>query len=249
MGGCVGTPAGGRRNSGSNSGLSDSSLSPVTKNKPLKVDKVRWKSDIPLTEGQLMSKRDEFWDTAPAFEGKTEIWVALKAAVDATFKDDVSLAQAILDGAGISLPSGCLGECYDEWGTRYTIPVYCLSNPLNLTTHTDRDSPAEFSEPILTSASASVERLRTGEDVKVKVRLSTTGEDIRIVLNSMETIGMAKKKLQDQEGLQDPSTQRWYFGGKLLGDRMRVEEADVPQGFVIQCIINTLEFDVITQQQ
>ena len=51
----------------------------------------------------------------------------------------------------------------------------------------------------------------------MKVRLSTTGEDIRIVLNSMETIGMAKKKLQDQEGLQDPSTQRWYFGGKLLG--------------------------------
>ena len=112
---------------------------------------------------------------------------------------------------------GCLGECYDEWGTRYTIPVYCLSNPLNLVTQADRDSPAEFSEPILTSASASVERLRTGEDVKVKVRLSPTGEDIRIVLNTMETIGMAKKKLQDQEGLQDPSTQRWYFGGKLLG--------------------------------
>ena len=30
---------------------------------------MRWKSDIPLTDGQLMSKRDEFWDTAPAFEG------------------------------------------------------------------------------------------------------------------------------------------------------------------------------------
>lgn len=113
--------------------------------------------------------------------------------------------------------AGCLGECYDEWGTRYTIPVYCLSNPLNLVIQADRDSPAEFSEPILTSASASVEKLRTGEDVKVKVRLSTTGEDVRIVLNTMETIGMAKKKLQDQEGVQDPSTQRWYFGGKLLG--------------------------------
>ena len=50
--------------------------------------------------------------------GKTEIWVALKAAVDATFKDDIPLAQAILDGAGISLPGGSLAECYDEWGTR-----------------------------------------------------------------------------------------------------------------------------------
>ena len=84
-------------------------------------------------------------------------------------------------------------------------------------TEADRDSPAEFSEPILSTASASVERLRAGEDVKVKVRLSTTGEDVRLVLNTMETTGMAKKKLQDQEGIQDPSTQRWYFGGKLLG--------------------------------
>ena len=62
-----------------------------------------------------------------------------------------------------------------------------------------------------------MERLKAGEDIKVKVRLSTTGEDIRLVLNTMETIGMAKKKLQDQEGIQDPSTQRWYYGGKLLG--------------------------------
>ena len=50
--------------------------------------------------------------------GKTEIWVALRAAVDATFKDDVALAQAILDGAGVSLPGGSMTECYDEWGTR-----------------------------------------------------------------------------------------------------------------------------------
>ena len=62
-----------------------------------------------------------------------------------------------------------------------------------------------------------MERLRAGEDVKLKVRLSTTGEDVRLLLNTMETIGMAKKKLQDQEGVQEPSTQRWYFGGKLLG--------------------------------
>ena len=43
---------------------------------------------MPLTEAQLRSKREEFWDTAPAFEGKTEIWAALKAAVDAATKED-----------------------------------------------------------------------------------------------------------------------------------------------------------------
>ena len=36
----------------------------------------------------MRSKRDEFWDTAPAFEGKAEIWAALKAAVDAATRED-----------------------------------------------------------------------------------------------------------------------------------------------------------------
>lgn len=59
-----------------------------------------------MTDGQLRSKRDEFWDTAPAFEGRKEIWDALKAAAYAVEANDHSLAQAILDGASITLPHG-----------------------------------------------------------------------------------------------------------------------------------------------
>ena len=63
-----------------------------------------------------------------------------------------SLLQAILDGACISLPHGSLNECYDELGTRYTIPVYCLSYPINIVVDSASsgrpDSPAEFSVPV-----------------------------------------------------------------------------------------------------
>lgn len=59
-----------------------------------------------MTDGQLRSKRDEFWDTAPAFEGRKEIWDALKAAAYAAEANDHELAQAILDGASITLPHG-----------------------------------------------------------------------------------------------------------------------------------------------
>lgn len=76
------------------------------KNHPLCHEVIRWKSDVPLTEGQLLSKRDEFWDTAPAFEGSKEIWDALRAAAVALEVADYQLAQAILDGAGISVPNG-----------------------------------------------------------------------------------------------------------------------------------------------
>ena len=101
---------------------------------------------------------------------------------------------------------------------RYSIPVYCLSNPLNLVQESDRDSPAEYSEPVPGSASSGPGSELVGEELKVKVRLSTTGEDVRLILNTAETIGMAKRKLQDQEGCVEPRWQRWYFGGKLLGE-------------------------------
>ena len=80
----------------------------IGRNQPLKPEKPKWKSDVPLTEGQLRSKRDEFWDTAPAFEGRKEIWDALKAAAYALETGDHALAQAIVDGANISLPHGLL---------------------------------------------------------------------------------------------------------------------------------------------
>lgn len=84
-------------------------LSPTValgRNQPLKKEKPKWKSDYPMTDGQLRSKRDEFWDTAPAFEGRKEIWDALKAAAHAFESNDHELAQAIIDGANITLPHG-----------------------------------------------------------------------------------------------------------------------------------------------
>ena len=146
---------------------------------------------------------------------------------------------------GKSLDTSIMADHNMAHHCRYSIPVYCLSNPLNLVLESDRDSPADFSEPVLAPDTASSgQTLSQGEELKVKVRLSTTGEDIRLVLNTLETVGMAKRKLQEQEGCQEPSRQRWYFGGKLLGDKSRVGEAHIPQGYVVQCIINTLDFDV-----
>lgn len=91
--------------------LNLSLLSCPGRNEPLKKERLKWKSDYPMTDGQLRSKRDEFWDTAPAFEGRKEIWDALKAAAYAAEANDHELAQAILDGASITLPHG-------EWARR-----------------------------------------------------------------------------------------------------------------------------------
>ena len=78
----------------------------IGQNQPLLQEPVVWTSEVPLTEGQLRGKRDTFWETAPAYEGRKEIWDALRAAVEAAEQEDYDLAQAILNGASISLPTG-----------------------------------------------------------------------------------------------------------------------------------------------
>lgn len=56
-----------------------------------------------MTAAELRAKREDFWDTAPTFDGRREIWQALRAACETT---DLAMAQAILSSANISLPGG-----------------------------------------------------------------------------------------------------------------------------------------------
>lgn len=228
MGGCIGINRSGSDGTDDTSGnVTRPNSGGTRKNHPLCHETIRWKSDVPLTEGQLRSKRDEFWDTAPAFDGRKEIWDALRAAAVAAEAVDFELAQAILDGANISVPNGFLTDCYDELGTRYQVPVYCLSYPINIVKEdSGRDSPAECSEPV-----------DGGTEMVLKLRLSSTCMDVKLPVCTKDTIGMAKKKLQSQEGL-EPSRQRWFFGGKLLGDKLRIEEAKIMPGYVVQVIVN-----------
>lgn len=43
---------------------------------------------------------------------------------------------------------------------------------------------------------------------------------------------------QAQENI-EPWRQRWFYGGKLLGDRLVVEEAKVTPGYVVQVIVSS----------
>ncbi|BBM97524.1 hypothetical protein MPTK1_1g06360 [Marchantia polymorpha subsp. ruderalis] len=95
--------------------------------KKIKKPKV-WKHPESLTRAQLKQMRDEFWDTAPHYGGQKEIWDALRAAAEA----EISLAQLIVDSAGVIVTSEDLSTCYDERGAKYDLPKYVLSEPTNL---------------------------------------------------------------------------------------------------------------------
>ncbi|KAM8924825.1 ubiquitin domain-containing protein 1 [Pelodytes ibericus] len=222
MGGCVGRPQG----ESQRSPAGGSGHKRAGRNEPLKKERPRWKSDYPMTDGQLRSKRDEFWDTAPAFEGRKEIWDALKAAACAVEANDHELAQAIVDGASITLPHGSLTECYDELGTRYQLPVYCLAPPVNLIMERSDEDGTDAPDPTP----------NTRREFLLRVRLST-GKDVKLNASMADTVGQLKKQLFSVEGLQ-PSCQRWFFSGKLLTDRMKLQESKIQKDYVIQVIVN-----------
>ncbi|XP_014034680.1 ubiquitin domain-containing protein 1 isoform X1 [Salmo salar] len=226
MGGCVGREREDTQGHGSSRSGGRTHRKRGGRNEPLKKDKPKWKSDYPMTEGQLRSKRDEFWDTAPAFEGRKEIWDALKAATVALECNDHELAQAIVDGANITLPHGSLTECYDELGSCYQLPVYCLAPPVNLISERSDEDPSDNPEP--TAAPK--------KEFQLKVRLST-GKDLRLSASMADPIGQLKKQLQAQEDI-DTAHQRWFFSGKLLTDKTRLQDTKIQKDFVIQVIVN-----------
>nr|XP_057914459.1 ubiquitin domain-containing protein 1-like isoform X1 [Doryrhamphus excisus] len=228
MGGCVG------RRSRTDGQGSTRSLTRSKKrggrNEPLRKERPKWKSEYPMTEGQLRSKRDEFWDTAPAFDGRKEIWDALRAAALAAECSDLELAQAIVDGACITLPHGSLTESYDELGNRYQLPAYTLAPPVNLITETCNESKVGES----TQKQAQPPPCR--QEFQLRVRLST-GEDVRLTASMADSIAELKKQLEQQEDI-DVSRQRWFFSGKLLTDKTRLQDAKIQKDFVVQVIVN-----------
>lgn len=96
----------------------------------MKKEKPKWKSDYAMTDGQLCRERDDFGDTAPAFE---EVEDAFKAGAHAFECSDHERAPARVDSAHMTLPQGALTERYDELGNRYQPPVYCLVPPTSVT--------------------------------------------------------------------------------------------------------------------
>lgn len=125
--------------------------------------------------------------------------------------------------------TGCLQDAYDELGNRYVLPIYCISKPTNLIK--DEDVSGNLSDEVEDDKDTKP----SGQETIVKLRLST-GKDIKIEVYTSDTILKVKKKLLSLEGVEPPK-QRWFYAGRMLTDKMTVEDAKIQKGFVIQVIL------------
>ncbi|RKP24293.1 hypothetical protein SYNPS1DRAFT_29943 [Syncephalis pseudoplumigaleata] len=172
---------------------------------PLLHDRPEWTAPEPMTQADLDAQRAAFWETAPTYEGRLEVWQALQLVCQPD--TDHATAQVILDSVGASLPTGRLADgVFDSLGNRYRIPDYCLSAPTNLVaapapsaaTESERAvvittrpaSSGDAAKPTAEAGAAVVaasDTAEAGRAIKLTVRL-TTNEDVVLEMRANDQL-------------------------------------------------------------
>ena len=125
---------------------------------------------------------------------------------------------------------GSLTDSYDELGNHYVVPVYCISFPVNLIQNEDTSVQSSGSNESVQDEST------LGEELMIKIRISTTNKDYKWNVRTGETVLAVKKRVHNELGI-EANRQRWFFSGKMLFDKMTIEEARIPRGYVVQVIV------------
>jgi len=198
-----------------------------------------WSTPSPVSRAQVLRRRDEFWDTSPSYEGRAEIWQALRLACDS---EDDELAYAIIDSANIRLPQGTLEHAYDELGNLYRIPDYCRSFPTNM--RSDEEVAASRPLPSFAAIKAAEGSLPTGQaprgegTMALRVRLST-GTTTTIKVEPSYTIGEVKVLLQQQQASTTATAAKMtaFFCGKCLQNATTLKDAGWSQEDILQMFV------------
>ncbi|KAI9766067.1 MAG: hypothetical protein M1840_006774 [Geoglossum simile] len=211
-----------------------------------------WTAQRSWTREQLNREREEYFDTRVT--GRPETWSAIRMAVDA-MADDLDTAQTILDAAGITIPTGDLIQgAYDEFGSYYTVPEHCLSDPLNMATTPEPTMSSlkipddEDEEENLDTDEDEVERRREEKGKKVvhavemytvKARLSDRGgPDVQIGLGRDQYVRVLARKVQEEAGILGRNKVRIAYMGKLLRENETLHSQGWREGHVINAFVS-----------
>ncbi|KAF9156592.1 hypothetical protein BG015_003892 [Linnemannia schmuckeri] len=245
--------------------VDDDSESGYGGRKILALKSHRWNAPAPPpTRTQLGREREEFWDTAPMYDGRAEVWQALRAACcDA--ENDADQVQAILDAARITVPSYITPELSAAAsGNLYIIPLKILSNPGNLVEDSIHDngeggtrnsSAGSGGDAVLSPRGQqqhkdnTVAPLEQEEEAIVRIRLSNSQKEVALSIPIVPggaptiTIGQIKARLVKGGWVRsERSFVRMLFLGRILEDKEQLEGISHfqigDQGTVLQVLVS-----------
>ena len=219
---------------------------------------MKWTADAPLTPSKLLKMRDAFWDTQPSYSGRMEIWQALRLVCES---QSTELAQAIIDSASITVPTGALSDgCYDELGNQYVIPLYCFVEPTNMVVSRGADefeairSATSFPEATISDKQDStadkegsiIQKTQSVVDKNpafhLTIRLSS-GRDMRLGFRESATVLDIKRAvLADPQFTSDPANAKAalkvLYLGKILDDKKRIRgDSNIDEKSIVQILV------------
>lgn len=108
--------------------------------------------------------------------------------------------------------------------------------------HTERGGQCGY-RPVLSIDECS-QLIGVGSLVRLRLRLSSTGAEILFDAGLKEPIGRLKWRLHylygESQSVSIPTHQRWLYGGRLLTDKLTVEQCRIAPQFVIQVVISVV---------
>jgi len=190
----------------------------------------------------------------------------LKQAIECLREGDLADAQGILDALCVTLPTGKLEEgAYDENGNLYKIPEAVISDPTDLiedTTDVDSQTVTGTSDidaialkleaaeganlrkskqdSVAEKAKAAKGKTPVRDAVRVRCRLSDRGSpdcDVTVVLGRSERVGLLATRIQAEKDIPDKANLRFAYLGKMLDDKLTLEEQGWKEGHVIQALV------------
>jgi hypothetical protein len=221
------------------------------------------------TAAAVRAARAEFFDTRVS--GRAEMWAAVKLVCELVGRGERGDAQAVLDAAGGTCPSGTLwgrrGGCYDERGERYVVPAWCVGWPDGVPVEDEEeedeggDGDAEMEERGGTwkegkgKERAVDEAAIKGREIKVRARLSHTARDILVRSGDEDNVRMLVRRLRSSgevsiaraSRLAEANTAQVPLHARLiigyLGRLFREDDSLADQGWREGHVINVFVFE------
>jgi Ubiquitin-binding domain len=158
----------------------------------------------------VRAARAEFFDTRVS--GRAEMWAAVKLVCELVERGERGDAQAVLDAAGGTCPSGTLwgrrGGCYDERGERYVVPIWCVGWPDGVPLEDDDEESGEAEAEMEERGGgqwkkegkgkerAVDEAAIKGREIRVRARLSHTARDVMVRSGEEDSVSMLMQRLR-----------------------------------------------------
>ncbi|KAH7114370.1 hypothetical protein B0J11DRAFT_134348 [Dendryphion nanum] len=187
---------------------------------------------ISWTRARLEQERREWWETRT--EGQSSIWDVYRTCVYALQNGDVDNAQAILDAAGCTCPSGELWRrIFGPDGVEYTVSNarWVVLEPAALLEDEEvgvhrqdvhRGKIIPIGPVSRKSSSVDGEQLSPHfpASISVKCRLSDTAKDVTVDLPGDAVVADLIRRLRDNLGYRDQNLSVAFMGKRYVSESL-----------------------------